>query len=209
MNLETPLLTQHFLAFAPQKDRTVTEPLLARLITKYSEKHRFYHNLVHVENGLEDYFAMFNKMNTADLFAWAYHDVEYEPLSSDNEERSAAYFMRDREALGFEFEPATEIADAILRTKHTGASVSIVNDIDLAILGKEPAVYKAYAANIRREYSMIEQKAFCLGRIEVLQHLLKRPYIYLNGMFRGKYEAQARINMDSEIQQLTAVIQTL
>jgi predicted metal-dependent HD superfamily phosphohydrolase len=200
------LLTQWFLGLAPNKDRASVEAVLAKLIQRYSEPHRYYHNLIHLENGLESFFELFPKISSIDLFSWAYHDVVYEPLSSDNEERSAACFMNDREALGFSLEEADVITENILATKHTGASVSIVNDIDLSILGKDLFTYSAYADNIKKEYSMLDEDVFLAGRIKILSHLLDRYYIYNNGTFRAKYEEEARKNIKNEIDCLTEML---
>lgn len=198
------MLIQKFLSLAPSSSshRMEVEAVLARLVSQYSTPNRHYHNVVHLENGLQDYFSLYEDISVSDFFAWAYHDSEYNPLASDNEAKSAALFMRDSSRLGFTLDEADEISSKILDTNHAAMNLSVVNDMDLSILGKDQETYQTYAANIRREYASLSDEVFNLGRVQVLKRLLDNPHIYFDSKFRDKYESQAKLNMAEEIQEI-------
>lgn len=136
-----------------------------------------------------------------------YHDLIYNASSSGNEEKSAEAAQKRLQQLGV---PATKIrncVDQILATKgHTmsdDTDTNIFTDADLSILGHDSAVYTAYYKNIRKEYSIYPDFMYNPGRKKVLQHFLAMPRIFKTDHFYDTYEAQARINLQAELETLS------
>jgi predicted metal-dependent HD superfamily phosphohydrolase len=71
-----------------------------------------------------------------------------------------------------------------------------VVDIDLAILGQNPAVYDRFERNVRREYFFVRWPRYVAGRSAVLRGFLDRPRIYGTDAFHGRFEATARQNLE-------------
>ena len=62
--------------------------------------------------------------------------------------------------------------------------------------------FDEYEQNIRREYSWVPEDQFRQGRSAILQMFLDRDSIYLTDFFKGKYESQARENLQRSIDAL-------
>jgi|SRR5208282_5188242 len=177
---------------------------LEDLWKRYSEPHRFYHNLDHLESGLRAHFSLFNHITPQVFFAWAYHDSVYNPLAQDNEERSAALLYEDSKVLGLDFLDVEAAMEMIWNTKLNARKSSIVNDIDLSILGQPPEIYNEYRANIRREYpvDLVPDEMFYPARAHVLKTLLERAPIYKTPEFFNAFEVQATDNVIGEIREI-------
>jgi predicted metal-dependent HD superfamily phosphohydrolase len=67
--------------------------------------------------------------------------------------------------------------------------------VDLSILGQPPEVYRKFEADVRREYWWVLAPIFRRERARILRSFLERPHIYNLGVFRDRYEAQARRNV--------------
>ena len=192
--------TYEFLNRAPNPNKTEVFNLLTPLINRYHEPHRFYHNLPHITGGLDTYHQLSTEsLSDSDFFAWAYHDFVYDPKLSNNEEQSAAMFMRDASILGFSMEEADKTAHTILSTNPAAEPVGIVNDIDFSFLGAPKEVYNQNIANIRKEYSWVRADVWRKGRVAVLNQILARPKLFVTPLFHKKFETQARKNMKREI----------
>ena len=200
-------IDKYFYALAPAAfdNRKEITNVLTRLLNKYSAPHRHYHNLNHLESGLQVYFSLYNEIDPTDFFAWAYHDVIYHPLDSDNENKSAGYFLKDAATLGFkQWEITDLITDKILETAHTSEeNNSLVNDIDLSVLGMDQNQYNHYADLIHQEYvPPLSEEAFTLGRLQVLERFNTKSFIFSESKFRDKFESQAHMNISAEITKL-------
>ena len=176
----------------------------------YSEPHRRYHTLAHVQACL-DLLAGRTDLTTAErrMLAWAiwFHDAVYDPRASDNEARSAALGLRDLPALGAAPEEAAEVARLVRLT--AGHEVApddrlgaILVSIDLAVLGAPPAAYDAYARAVREEYAFVPDEAWRRGRAAVLQRFLAAPVIYPDPELRQAREGPARANLERELASL-------
>jgi len=188
-----------------EPDPTVLAPLWQELEKQYSQKKRHYHTLAHIENLLRlatDYSAMVQDWETF-VFAIFYHDAVYNVLRSDNEEKSALLAEKRLTQMGF---PAHRIAACqtlILATKTHAASANtdanLLMDADLSVLGADWDTYSAYAAQVRREYSIYPDLVYRPGRRKVLSKFLERDCIFKTPDFRSRLEAQARENIQLEI----------
>jgi predicted metal-dependent HD superfamily phosphohydrolase len=193
-----------------QGDKLLSSALAVRLIEKYSEEHRFYHNLSHIRAMLEaaekfkDKFADYDSVRLA---VW-FHDAIYEPKVRTNEAESAALAVNILAQLNVPKAQIERVEKMILATeKHdaTGldADGKLFLDMDLGILGAGAKVYKRYAEAIRQEYSFAPENLYRERRREVLRAFLHREFIYYTNDLRGLLEERARANIANEIEELS------
>jgi predicted metal-dependent HD superfamily phosphohydrolase len=71
--------------------------------------------------------------------------------------------------------------------------------MDLSILGASQSVYQLYCNAIRKEYKNIPWLLYKRGRKRFLQETLKRTHIFLTKEYQDRYEKQARMNMQEEL----------
>lgn len=185
------------------------ESCLSEIKQKYTEPHRFYHTIGHVEKMLNEFNA-FNSGNSDYpnlILAIIYHDVIYKPKRSDNELKSAAFAEKQLKRLNYPFRETEIIKQLILSTKKhelvlNSYQEKLLLDLDLIILGTPEKEYLAYAENIRKEYSFVPRFLYRKKRKEVLQNFLSKDKIYFTDEFHAKYEKQARRNIKFEITDL-------
>lgn len=189
----------------------------------YNDTHRKYHTWQHVSHCLQLVKAAINadvKLSTGELnelvIALWFHDVVYQPLTKDNERRSAELFQTMCKRHQPPDAPATDevavdrISQLINITAghHSTATAStaeqLMCDIDLAILAVTEADFDQYDRNIRAEYSMVSAEAFRTGRIRVLQTFVDRPAIYATDWAQQQFEQPARRNLRRAIDKLQA-----
>jgi predicted metal-dependent HD superfamily phosphohydrolase len=146
------------------------------------------------------------------VIAVFYHDAIYQPLRSDNEAASARLAAEQLGAQRSQ-EQVELIQSLILATAHFGntpenrpssLAAEILVDIDLSILGREEAIYEAYAAAVRKEYASVPEWDYRRGRCQVLERFLALPLIFHQSYFRDRYEPAARRNLRRELDRLTA-----
>jgi predicted metal-dependent HD superfamily phosphohydrolase len=172
-----------------------------QLVEAYSEPHRCYHNITHIEHCLEEFDAVMSLCKLPDEveFAIWLHDVVYDPHASDNEEMSA---LSAREILSESSCPETKtdnIRELILATRHihppATMDAQLIVDIDLSILGQIPIIFNKYEENIRAEYSWVSEEAYRFGRSRILRGFLDKPSIYSTDRFEKMFGNQARENI--------------
>lgn len=186
-------------------DGPLVSSLWEEIEKKYSAADRHYHNLVHLDNLSKELIPVkeqFNNWDTA-VFSIVYHDVVYNVLKQNNEEKSADHAEKKLASIAV---PAVEVQKCrtmILATKSHQASddheVDLFTDADLSILGAPDAAYETYFKQIRKEYGIYPGLVYCPGRKKVLQHFLTMPRIFKTNYFFEKYETQARKNLASEV----------
>lgn len=183
---------------------------LLALAAAYSEKHRHYHTAAHVAaclRLLDAHAALAERPHEVELALW-FHDAVYQPLSGDNEQKSADWAMRFLAENGAPADVAERVRAMIMATRHDVPArtpdAALLLDIDLAILGEGVDTYDAYEAAIRQEYRMVPMIIYRKKRVEVLDAFLQRPVIYLSTAFRSEREGRARANLARAIAQLSA-----
>ncbi|MCW1963081.1 hypothetical protein [Chryseobacterium viscerum] len=190
------------------EDQQLISDLWKEIETKYSEKGRHYHNLLHLENMFWELDAV--KMTISDFtalsFSVFYHDVIYDATSKANEEKSAARAEKRLAELHVNKNKISVISEQILATKsHQRSDQEDTNyllDADLSVLGKDFKTYLEYTQNIRKEYSIYPDFLYKPGRKKVLKHFLELESIFKTEYFKEKYEAQAKENIAKELQLL-------
>jgi len=172
-----------------------------RLVEAYSQPHRRYHNVGHIEHCLAEFDGAAKLAESPDAveFAIWLHDVVYDPKAADNEEKSALLAVEILLAAGGTEATRNRVQDLILATRHNEPPLSqdarLLVDIDLSILGQPPDIYDLYERNIREEYSWVPATAFVAGRSGILRSFLNRPRLYSTERFEAMYGPQAKDNL--------------
>ncbi|MDR4951324.1 hypothetical protein REB14_03870 [Chryseobacterium sp. ES2] len=190
------------------EDPQLIRDLWKEIETKYSEKGRYYHNLLHLENMLNE--LEYVKSNISDVtaisFSVFYHDIIYDASSKSNEEKSAAKAEKRLTELHINQDKISLISAQILATKSHQRSddedTNYLLDADLSVLGKDFKTYSEYTQNIRKEYSIYPDFLYKPGRKKVLKHFLELESIFKTEYFKEKYEVQAKENIAAELQLL-------
>lgn len=179
--------------------------LFDRLITGYSEQHRHYHTLQHLQEcieNLESVLAIAEHPGELEVALW-FHDAVYELQRQDNELQSALWAKQAVLASGGLAEVAERIYALVLATKHATLPVSIdeclLVDIDLSILGASPERFEEYEHQVRQEYAWVPHTLFCHKRQAILREFLDRAAIFSTEPFRTQFESQARENLQLSI----------
>lgn len=180
--------------------------LFDELVAAYSEPHRHYHNLRHIDEMLKVVGRLreyATDLPSIELAVWL-HDFRYDPQASDNEARSAADGEERLHALGVPDDVTARTVALIQTTTHFAAAdvdrdAAVLLDADLAIFGAAPARYDQYAAEIRREYAWVAEADYRRGRATVLESFLRRNRIYRTERLYEMGEEAARANLNREL----------
>lgn len=190
-----------------ESDKDLALDAFGRLVARYSEPGRAYHNIEHIEKVLDEFEEVSRHATNAlaiRLALW-YHDVIYDPRAKDNELQSAEFAKKELSKFGIGIYLQSEIAQLIMATRHNVPLETpdeiLITDIDLSILGKSARAYNEYAKAIRTEYGWVTIDAYRDGRTKVLQGFIDRG-VYTSPYFRDKYGAQATANLTREIREL-------
>ncbi|MEM8614433.1 MAG: N-methyl-D-aspartate receptor NMDAR2C subunit [Cyanobacteria bacterium P01_H01_bin.105] len=188
-----------------------------RIVAAYRQSHRAYHTAQHINECLTllDWVS-----GPAQGYPWLemalwYHDVVYQPRAHNNEQQSADWavaFLQTHDVASIQIE---RVESLIMATSHTAVSYIEASgmeasgsgnatesagwlvDIDLAILGAAPPRFLEYDDQIRQEYSWVPEAVYRAKRQVVLSQFLQRPVIYQSDLFRERFEAQARENLEA------------
>ena len=180
------------------------------LIKAYTEHGRHYHNLGHINDGLDKLdevrdLGLASDPNGIEV-AWWFHDAVYDTRSHVNEESSAAVANNILKNLGFSdkllahIDLRIKVTQLILATKHDFLPGTedgrLMVDIDLSSLGTPPEIFDQNTADIRKEYAHVSDDDFVRGRVQFFRKFLEgRPSIYSTKHFRDIYEKQAQENL--------------
>ncbi len=189
---------------------TVADDLFEALRSSYAEPHRAYHTAQHIDDclrHLDMIRARCERPAEIEIALW-FHDAIYDPMSGDNELRSADWAARELERSFATEDTIASIRSLILITRHDAVSTApaeqVLSDIDLSILGAEPERFAEYEAQVRKEYAWVPDAVFRHERARLLRRFLARPAIYATAFFREMLEEQARVNLAESIAQLAA-----
>jgi predicted metal-dependent HD superfamily phosphohydrolase len=182
------------------------------LIARYSEPHRRYHTMVHIEDCLAQVAASTDmdedQRALMDAAIW-FHDAIYDATRGDNEAESAKLAAERLSAAGADQAFVDEVVRLILLTAgHSVQAGDVLGarlvSIDLSILGAEADRYDAYAAAIRQEYAHVPEPLYRAGRAAILGRFLEGGCLFADPVWAERLEAQARANLTREIAALTA-----
>jgi predicted metal-dependent HD superfamily phosphohydrolase len=186
-------------------DGSISISLWNEIEKKYGSHKRYYHTLLHLEvlldqlGGCKQLIADWDTL----LFSVFYHDIVYNVLKSNNEERSADLAVKRLSATEFRADKINTCKEQILATKShlfsNDEDTDLFTDADLSVLGQPPDLYEQYCRQIRQEYSIFPDLVYKPGRKKVVIHFLKMEKIFKTYFFYDRYEAQARKNLESEL----------
>ena len=174
----------------------------------YAFPPREYHTLRHVADCLAvlDEFRALAADPDAVEFALFVHDAIYDATRKDNESRSAILGAMLLDQLGASAALVAQVDALVVATSHTRSGLvgdeAFIVDVDLAILGADPARYDSYAVGIRKEYAHADASAYRVGRCSFLRSMVARERLYTNEVVRDRFEFQARVNLAVELESL-------
>ncbi len=176
--------------------------IFSHLAAAYAEPGRFYHTAEHIRDcliQLDMSSEIARRPNEVEAAIW-FHDAVYLPGASDNEDRSARLAQTALLACAVPLEVSRRVAELVLVTRHLTLPREpdglLLCDIDLSILGREPAIFDEFERRIRREYAWVPEPTYRSSRSEVLAGFLRRRSIYQTEQFRNRYEVSARANLE-------------
>ncbi len=175
------------------------------LCIAYSEEHRAYHTLEHIDaclRHLDEVRGDAQRPHEIEMALW-FHDAIYNPFSATNELDSADWaqvFLRD---CGTTNDAIARIYNLIMVTKNhadvTDNDGQLMLDIDLSILGAAPHIYDQFEKGIRYEYKKVPGFIFKKKRKQILQGFIAKDKIYIHPYFANKLEQQAHENLSRAI----------
>ncbi|HVR82793.1 MAG TPA: N-methyl-D-aspartate receptor NMDAR2C subunit [Planctomycetota bacterium] len=175
------------------------------LAARYSEPHRAYHTLRHIEHCLEEFEgvrAAARDPVAVEMALW-YHDAIYDTHRRDNEERSAVLAEQTAVAAGLATDSTVRVGDLIRVSTHKKSASDpdgrLFADVDLAILGQSPDAFGEYERQVREEYAWVPEAEFRAGRANILESFLDRFSVYQTPGFQERYEKQARLNLTASL----------
>jgi len=172
-----------------------------QLINAYSEKHRAYHSLEHIDaclRHLADIAHQAEHAHEIGLALW-FHDAIYKPFSAQNEEDSAELARSFLIQNAVSSDIIQRVHDLIILTKDHAVPKTLdgklMLDIDLSILGVKIEIYSKFENDVRREFKLVPSFIFKKKRKEILQNFLNRRRIYQTDYFFARLEEQAKKNL--------------
>lgn len=189
-------------------DPELVDRLWEELVSFYTDEHRYYHSLSHLENvflRLKEVRELISDWDVI-LFSLFYHDIIYDVEKADNEEQSACLAEERLLQLQVPVAKIQQCREQILATKkhdfHSDPDTNYFTDADLSILGQDWESYQAYSRNVRKEYAVFPDAVYNAGRTKVLEHFLQMDRIFKTDYFHDRLEKQAKENMQREIEEI-------
>jgi len=167
---------------------------------RYSEAHRRYHTPAHIAHCLKLFDLASVKMDEPDaveMSIW-FHDAIYDASASDNEERSAKYFIRTcGKDIDLKFQ--SKVRDLIMVTVHKELPLTpderYMVDIDLSSFGLPWKKFLEDSEAVREEFRHMSDEEFYPTQKEFLQNLVARKHFCFTRFFRDRHEKAARENI--------------
>ena len=187
------------------------ESLLARVVARYAEPHRRYHDWTHILACFDARDRLTQlRLPEVDL-ALLFHDAVYEPFASDNEAQSAELLVAEGRQAWLHELVLQRAKALVLATRHAGTEpdsveAGIVLDADLSILGEAPAAFDTYERQVREEYAVVDAATYAEARSAILRGLLARPSIYATRRGQCLWESSARENLKGSLRRLAHCI---
>lgn len=181
------------------------QPIIHELQKIYEEPSRAYHNLEHIHNMLE-------KLTESERFAenphriflaiW-FHDIVYDATRTDNELKSAEFWVRKMTPYLPE-EPLQWGKRAILATidhfPNSDSDIQLLLDLDLSNLGAPWEIFQRNSNKIRQEYIHVSEDEFRKNCKAFLIKMLKRSRLYGTDYWHHLLENQAKTNIQKAIE---------
>jgi predicted metal-dependent HD superfamily phosphohydrolase len=182
--------------------------VLDALLARWAEPHRRYHTTQHLRECLALCGAHRGDAAHPGEVAVAlwFHDAIYDTARHDNEAASADWARRVLREAGAADDVVARVQALVLATRHSQVPATpdegLLVDIDLAILGAEPARFDEYERQIRDEYGFVPEDVFRAKRAAILRGFLERPALFSTAALGARFEARARVNLARAIANL-------
>lgn len=189
------------------------EGVAARLLERWREPHRGYHD----ERHLREVLAAADMASGAaldlrgravvTLAAW-YHDAVYEGRPGEDEEVSAQLAGSELSACGVDAGGAAAVAALVRATvahdlpADTLGPEAVLHDADLWILASPPERFDEYCRQVRAEYRHVSDDDYGRGRRGALTPFVTRPRLYATQHAHERWTAAARANLRRELARL-------
>ncbi len=205
-------LDKNWLQLAMQHSTNIAliSKIIAEIKDQYNSQTRVYHNLHHIEHFLQLAMPYSEKLQQKDAFFFAvwFHDVIYRPFRKNNEAKSAELAVEKLTQLGVAKTDIDQVVRLINETashqsQYTDFDTLLFMDCDLQILGSKPKEYLTYIKLIRKEYQTVPSVMYYPKRKEFLKKILAFSSIFKTHDFKIKYEQQARLNIQNEIDSIS------
>ena len=208
-------LTNLFKSFDARGD---IQTVVGKLLNRYAEPHRAYHDLKHVIECIDELdqinapeFSCRPIFKTMVELALWYHDAIYDVKRKDNETQSIELCLTDCAKLNVQmFVPASEyLYWLIISTQHSTPQQTndcqLIVDLDLMRLAANWQDFQQYSNEIWQEYSQAYTlEEYRAGRRAFLTAMLDRPHIYSTSHYRERWESKARHNLEAQLEVLKA-----
>jgi predicted metal-dependent HD superfamily phosphohydrolase len=198
-------------------------------MAQYTEPHRKFHNLKHLQFMLETQRSFTEKVRKElqglqdwgqvlyideDLLTYAiiFHDWFYDPSRNDNEERSGDYAYEWVKRVYLSDKTAAYVKEMIIATASHGhvdvredPEKALLLDLDMAGLGTPAEDYVRTTGYIAQEYFPVYGRQFIGGRTQWIREMLVRPSLYNYQCFKEAFEVQAKTNLIDELSYLKSI----
>ena len=195
----------------------------ARLFAEMSRPDRLYHGVGHLETLWRRHRLYSARVGLATpaidtlvACAIAYHDSVFDFSRSDNEDRSADYWMevsansdiprKDREWVAQTIRATKDHLGYLPDTKKSGVAARLrerarmwVLDLDLTPLGEPSEIFKANTRMLRDENKHLSDKEWTDGLSVFRDRFLSAPQIYRFPELSEIYDASARRNLSHSL----------
>lgn len=204
------------LSVAPSADPEPVAVAGRDLVSRWSEGHRHYHDLRHLDEVLAALgeLAAAGEVAGSDtvvarLAGW-FHDAVYETGAApgSNETASAALAEAVLGALGVDGGTAGRVVGLVRMTAdHASAGADpaeiAFHDADLWVLAAPVDRFDEYCAQVRDEYASVPDPTYRTARCGILRSLVGSDGLYRTAYARGAWESRARANLDRELTRLS------
>lgn len=188
---------------------------MSMLSTLYTQPHRTYHNINHINECLAELEGFHSKdfsygdRQVVERAIW-FHDAVYNPYSKENEIQSAMLVPEDPKFIGDRVRKIIlATAKHVITQEDLDFATQVMLDIDLAGFGKPWHICQKNGDNVRAEYYNTSDYDFAVGRLKFAQAIAQRESLYYTDYFKAKYHEQSQKNLAVEIQIATETIDQL
>ncbi|MBV8500205.1 MAG: N-methyl-D-aspartate receptor NMDAR2C subunit [Paucibacter sp.] len=175
------------------------------VLAAHATPDRKYHTLQHLQQCLsvvETVSHLPDRPAEVEMARW-FHDAIYEFKGANNEARSADWAHEELRRADVDPAVAARVRDLAPMTCHASnlhrTDEQLLVDIDLAILGAEPARFAECEQQIREELARVPSYGLRTKRKSVFKPFLDRETIYSTQVLHQKLEARARNNLASAL----------
>jgi predicted metal-dependent HD superfamily phosphohydrolase len=207
-----PLIDHWRTCFGLIRLRVPADEEFDRLIGRYSEPHRAYHTIQHIEECFREFEAVRGSANSPSAVGLAlfFHDAIYDTHAhdNDNEEKSAGLARQVLAAVGAEEPLQSDVRDLILATRHAAMPETndqkVLVDIDLSILGADSERFRRIRAASPPRIFLGGRDALSSGARQYPARVSGASRDLQHSAFQGSTRRSARENLKRSIAALAA-----